>query len=82
MLEKNPFFFNRNLYKQVDGVAMGLPLGPTLANTFLVNFEKIGHKMIHMIIGLVTTGGMLMTYLFYLPHQNMWKPSGILYWST
>ena len=38
---KNSYFiFNRQLYKQVDGVAMGSPLGPTLANAFLVHFEK------------------------------------------
>ena len=34
------FVFNGQLYKQVDGVAMGSPLGPTLANNFLVHFEK------------------------------------------
>ena len=34
------FIFNGKLYKQVDGVAMASPLGPTLANTFLVHFEK------------------------------------------
>ena len=27
-------------YKQVSGVAIGFPLGPTLANAFLVHFEK------------------------------------------
>ena len=31
------FLFNV-YYKQVDGVAMGSPLGPTLANLFLVFF--------------------------------------------
>ena len=39
MLQKN-LVFNGQLYKQVDGVAMGSRLGPTLANTFLVHFEK------------------------------------------
>ena len=34
------FTFNRQLYKQVDGVTMGSPLGPTFANAFPVNFEK------------------------------------------
>ena len=34
------FIFNRQVYKQVDGVAMGSTLGPTLANAFLVHFEK------------------------------------------
>ena len=32
--------FNRKLYKQVGGVAIGSPLGPTLVNAFLVHFEK------------------------------------------
>ena len=29
------FFYKNCLYKQIDGVAMGSPLGPTLANFFL-----------------------------------------------
>ena len=35
------FFFNNVYHKQVDGVAMGSPLGPTLANLFLVYYEHI-----------------------------------------
>ena len=34
------FTFNDKLYKQIDGVAMGSPLGPTLANFFLGNLEN------------------------------------------
>ena len=34
------FIFNGKLYKQVDGVTLGSPLGPTLANSFLAHFEK------------------------------------------
>ena len=34
------FFFNKNIYKQVDGVAMGSPLGPHLANIFMSHMEK------------------------------------------
>ena len=38
---KNSFFiFNQNLYKQLDGVAMGTPCGPTLANIFLGYYER------------------------------------------
>ena len=33
------FLFNGVYYKQVDGVAMGSPLGPTLANLFLTYYE-------------------------------------------
>ena len=35
------FFFNGTLYEQIDGVAMGSPCGPTLANAFLCHYEKI-----------------------------------------
>ena len=35
------FIFNNTLYNQIDGVAMGSPLGPTYANTFMsFNEEK------------------------------------------
>ena len=37
----NIFLFNGRAYKQVDGVAMGSPLGPALANSFLSHHEKI-----------------------------------------
>ena len=32
--------FNNRLYKQIDGVTMGSPLGPTLANFFLRHLEE------------------------------------------
>ena len=34
------FVFNNILYKQIDGVAMGSPLGPSLANAFLTHHEQ------------------------------------------
>src|SRR5215469_1490602 len=33
------FIFNEKVFKQVDGVAMGSPLGPTLANIFMCSLE-------------------------------------------
>ena len=33
------FVFNYIYYRQIDGVAMGSPLGPTFANLFLVYYE-------------------------------------------
>ena len=35
------FLFNGNYYNQIDGVALGSPLGPTLANLFMGYHEKI-----------------------------------------
>ena len=35
-LKESSFIFNETFYKQLDGVAMGSPLGPTLANAFLL----------------------------------------------
>ena len=34
------FTFNIKTYLQVDGVAMGLPLGPVLANIFMVELKR------------------------------------------
>ena len=34
------FIFNNVLYKQVEGLGMGLPLGPTLSNIFMCFMEK------------------------------------------
>ena len=36
------FVFNEVLYKEIGGVAMGSPLGLTLANAFLCFYEKSG----------------------------------------
>ena len=38
---KSSFIFDNILYKQIDGVAMGSPLGPTLANAFFCHYEKL-----------------------------------------
>ena len=35
------FMFDNKYYKQIDGVAMGSPLGPTLANIFLCHHEEM-----------------------------------------
>lgn len=34
------FMFNNNVYDQIDGVAMGSPLAPVLANLFMRHFEE------------------------------------------
>ena len=40
-LQNNFFNFDGKIYKQTDGVAMGSPLGPSLANAFLRFHEQI-----------------------------------------
>ena len=38
--EKSHFIFDGQYYDQTDSVAMGLPLGPVLANIFMCHFEE------------------------------------------
>ena len=38
------FTFNEKIYSQMDGVAMGVPIAPHLANIFMVHLEKTIHK--------------------------------------
>ena len=40
-LQNNFFNFDGKIYKQTDGVAMGSPLGPSLANAFLCFHEQV-----------------------------------------
>ena len=35
------FVFDGKFYEHCDGVEMGSPLGPTLANVFMCHFESI-----------------------------------------
>ena len=34
------FTYGGKIYIQIDGVAMGLPLGPVLANIFMISLEE------------------------------------------
>ena len=38
---KTAFSFNNKIYKLIDGVSMGSPLGPVLANIITTELEKI-----------------------------------------
>ena len=57
------FIFDGEYYTQIDGVAMGSPLGPTLANAFLCHFEKSGFQNALQNFYQVFTRDTLMTFL-------------------
>ena len=38
--QKSHFQFDGKFYDQIDGVAVGSPLGPLFANMFIADFEK------------------------------------------
>ena len=40
-MSESLILFDQEFYKQHDGVAMGSPLGPTLANDFLCCHDKV-----------------------------------------
>ena len=46
---------------------MSSPTGPTLVNTL----KKGGYKIVHLTLGLIITGGILMISLLCLLHQNI-----------
>ena len=50
---------------------MGSPLGPTLANAFLVTTRKIGLYIVNWNTDDYKIEGTLMIYLFYLIQRNM-----------
>ena len=39
--QETPFMFNNHNYVQVDGVSMGSPLGPTMADFYMSNLENV-----------------------------------------
>ena len=38
--QESHFVFNGKYYDQIDGIAMGSPLGPTFANIFIADLER------------------------------------------
>ena len=56
--KSSTFLFNEKLYKQIDGVAMGTPCGPTLANIFCVFMKRTGSIIAHLSLNLSYTRDM------------------------
>ena len=66
---QNSFFnFKVRSYKQIDGVVMESPLGPTLANALLYFLNRFGLMTVLMNSDLYTSEDMSMTYFFCFVH--------------
>ena len=65
---KSHFVFDGDYYDQVDGVAMGSPLGPVLANIFMCNFEEkwvANREVKHDVYGRRQTAKIISDFLFF-----------------
>lgn len=62
---KSVFVSNGIYYKQIDGVAIGSPLGPTLA------IKKSGYMIVRQNLNLSSIGDMLTIFFFYLNLLSM-----------
>ncbi len=60
------FIFNGRIYQQIDGVAMGSPLGPLFANIFMSFHENHGFTTVRLFSSLFCIDVMLMTVFFFL----------------
>ena len=57
--KKTAFSFDNIIYEQIDGVSMGSPLAPVLANIIMTEFEKT-------FVQKLTTSGMIKCYCRYV----------------
>ena len=66
---------NNKYYKQVDGVAMGSPFVPALANIVMCSFENKWFRDCLMISKLCSIDVMLMAYLFHADEfkEHLWS---------
>ena len=70
-LKESIILFDNKYYSQIDGVAMGSPLGPTMANIFLCYRESNWLKDCPKYFKPVYYKDMWITFLFCLINQNM-----------
>ena len=68
---ESSFIFDSLHYRKIDGVAANSPLGPTLVNVFPYHYEKEFWTIVHVILNLLYTEGMLMKCLFFFHLENI-----------
>ena len=66
---KSFYIFHGKFYEQCDGVAIGSPLGPTLANFFMCHFETFGWKTARVISNQLFIDGLLMIHFYYFDQR-------------
>ena len=67
------FYFNGQYYRQKDGVAMGSPLGPALANAFLAHHEPVLGWVMDTQCGQTMAGTNFSFNLIYFMSKNAYK---------
>ena len=70
--------FDQEFYKQHDGVAMGSPLGPTLAKFLFVIMKKFGFKIVLLNLKLLSIEGTLITHSYFIARNITSKNSEII----
>ena len=68
------FSFNNDIYIQIDGVAMGSPLGPVLANIFMVELESVSVSKLNDYVKNRDTLWMTPLYTSSVVRLNMFCP--------
>ena len=66
--EESYLILKGKIYKQVIGITMGFSVDQTLLMLFLYSLKRIGYKVLHLTLSIITTGGMLMIFLICLAH--------------
>ena len=69
--------FDGKYYKQIDGVAMGSPLGPAFPNIFSVIMNKFGSKIVLVNLNLSFIKDMLMAPSCYFNQKIVLKNFGV-----
>ena len=67
------FIFNKTLYSQIDGCAMGNPLGPTMANYFSATMKKTGLRAVLVLSDQQSTKGTSMILSCFSKNKKMFN---------
>ena len=64
-MSESLILYDQEFYKQHDGVPMGSPLKPMLANVFFVAMKKFGYKFVLLNLNLLSIEGTLMIHSYF-----------------